>query len=550
MKKNVFKTFVYSFAISTLVIFSINKLPSYFPQKSDHSRIKVSNKNITSFLKEESKNLPTTVPSVSEEIIAYNEPKEDEVYDIDVVFMDVEEENSNDETLIYYIEDTVQQDIEDPIQQADLSIENINKVETTMLSENSETDDLNLVEAFAIDTIAEEVSNASPYIEEDNSWKVAGFDVAKDATQEILQEVDNTGANSEANSPKAKALIPIQKGKNTITSDNVSIEENVAANQVAMSQTNASLKGMITDEASNNVSSNNDNPWVVAKGAKFPNNTFVLDENNSKENNVVEAALDVAPKATSGEVKVAEMVRNILIPIPEDILKEGNLTPQLISSKRNKDLQEKIEQNIRERKAEKETEASQNSSENEDENNEENDKEGEIKSKKTIFDSISSIFSGKTPVVGVSKSSEDQNKFDTVGTVYTVKKDNKTKKNNKVTKILPTEIKLSFQPNRAEISGQTLKWIEAFANKTIEDSSVALEVRIDGTTSFELQQKRLSLLHNILTNKGVEYKKINTVFTTREPNSFIIRTVRINEKSVAMDSNPKINEVSKYYQNW
>ena len=116
-------------------------------------------------------------------------------------------------------------------------------------------------------------------------------------------------------------------------------------------------------------------------------------------------------------------------------------------------------------------------------------------------------------------------------------------------KILPAEMRLSFQPGRAEISGTTLRWIQAFANKVIEDPSVILEIRIDRTSSFELQQKRLNLLHNILTNKGVEYEKINTVFTSREPNSFIIRTLRINENvnNTVQESNKGRN---LYYQSW
>ena len=90
---------------------------------------------------------------------------------------------------------------------------------------------------------------------------------------------------------------------------------------------------------------------------------------------------------------------------------------------------------------------------------------------------------------------------------------------------MPAEIRLAFQPNRAEISGQTLRWIQAFATKTAQTSGMMLEIRIDGTSSTKLQQNRLNLLYNILTNKGVDYSMINTVFTSRDPNSFILRTI-------------------------
>ena len=52
-----------------------------------------------------------------------------------------------------------------------------------------------------------------------------------------------------------------------------------------------------------------------------------------------------------------------------------------------------------------------------------------------------------------------------------------------------------------------------------------------GRAMTDLQQKRLNLLHNILSNKGVEYSKINTVFTSREPNSFILRTISLDNNA-------------------
>ncbi|MDR1693593.1 MAG: hypothetical protein LBR70_00145 [Lactobacillaceae bacterium] len=517
MKKNVIRTFVYSFAISTLVIFSINKLQAYFPHKKPQtSEVKVSNKNITSFLKagleKESENLENDIPSINEESISYsyNTAAEEEV-------SDNFQTGDTSEFELTYIEE-----------------------ETT----DTANADENIIDAFASENIAQIVEEPQP---SSSSWVISGIE------QDNIESEEEIASNLSGGEQAKKTLIPIQKSNAPVTNEKVIITNNADANEVAMFD-NASIRGMITENESTGEDSGSaeDSPWVVAK-AKISKNKLVLEEPYAKESSTVEAALDVTPKSSGGEVKVAEMVRNILIPIPEDILKEENLTPQLISSKRNKELQDKIEQNIRMKRAEEEAARIKEKSIAEEENknaDDDDDKNEEKKSRKTIFDSISSIFSGgKTPEVGVSKGGE-ANKFNTASTVYTVKKDSKNKKENKVTKILPTEIKLSFQPNRAEISGQTLKWIEAFANKTNEDETVALEIRIDGTSSFELQQKRLTLLHNILTNKGVRYNKINTVFTTREPNSFIIRTVRISDKSVAMDSNPKIDENSKYFKNW
>ena len=97
--------------------------------------------------------------------------------------------------------------------------------------------------------------------------------------------------------------------------------------------------------------------------------------------------------------------------------------------------------------------------------------------------------------------------------------------------IMPAELRLSFAPNRAEISGQTLRWIYAFADNARDHNDVYVEVRIDGTSSYALQQKRLNLLSSIFASRGLDYRKINTVFTSREPNSFIIRNIRFNNDS-------------------
>ena len=94
-----------------------------------------------------------------------------------------------------------------------------------------------------------------------------------------------------------------------------------------------------------------------------------------------------------------------------------------------------------------------------------------------------------------------------------------------------------------------MRWIQAFANKAAEDPDVILEIRIDKNSSYALQQRRLDLLHTILNSKGIDGGKVNTVFTSREPNSFIIRTLRLSDNS---HSRPvKINQrKSANYQTW
>jgi hypothetical protein len=93
-------------------------------------------------------------------------------------------------------------------------------------------------------------------------------------------------------------------------------------------------------------------------------------------------------------------------------------------------------------------------------------------------------------------------------------------------KIIPSELKLSFQPGKAEISGTTLTWLKAFSEAATSDD-IRLQVRLDASVATELQKKRLNLLYTIFMNNGVDFKKVDTVFSTTEPNALIIRTIRI-----------------------
>ena len=96
--------------------------------------------------------------------------------------------------------------------------------------------------------------------------------------------------------------------------------------------------------------------------------------------------------------------------------------------------------------------------------------------------------------------------------------------------IMPAELRLSFQPNRAEISGQSLQWIRAFADNARDHDDVFLEVRVDTNGSINLQKKRLKLLSKIFADRGVDFRKINVIATTREPNSLIIRNIRFKQE--------------------
>lgn len=370
---------------------------------------------------------------------------------------------------------------------------------------------------------------------------------------------DKGGDNYDIEENDQNLLIPLQKDF-AATEGRFKVAKAADKDQIAMVSGNTPISSMINkDNAADGIvrrepkaeeqqpgknwesmaeKSGSDNPWVAAKGTKFPKNNAVLDAKYYKD--AEQAALE-APQGTAEDGKsvklAADMVQNILIPIPEDILNEKNLVPQLESSKDDKnktdDQQEAANQIKKELSKEDSVSMPTESPKKE--------------SKGGLLKSITSLFSGGGSAEDSSKETTEEDGGNSFVDRITGRI-SRHKNGNKPTKILPAEMRLAFQPNRAEISGTTLKWIQAFANKVNSDRSVILEIRIDGTSSYALQQKRLNLLHNILTNKGVDYRKINTVFTTREPNSFIIRTVRINSN---IDRDVKESkDQAAYYQSW
>ena len=314
-------------------------------------------------------------------------------------------------------------------------------------------------------------------------------------------------------------LIPIENGGQTLAKAKIEVADDAPKTQVAMignisviSDDDSALKVLPKDEDKEKEwHSMEESPWVVAKSNNFAKNNKAVEDFSSQKTEEEITGLLEPKKLQEGEtVQTAEVAKNILIPIPEDILNDENLTPQLVSPKK---------------KTEKETV-------------EDVDEQDDSSKKGSFFKNIKSIFSSKKE--DAEDSSLDENK--------TVKKKNK-KRNKSSTKILPAEMKLSFQPGRAQISGQTLRWIQAFALKATEEPDVILEIRIDKNSSYALQQRRLELLHTILGSKGIDDNKVSTVFTSREPNSFIIRTLRIGDE---LQNTPAARQQNKppVYQTW
>lgn len=308
-------------------------------------------------------------------------------------------------------------------------------------------------------------------------------------------------------------LIPLENGDISKNAGNIEIVNTAPKSQMAMADNNFVAVDTLAIEQKDikepqqkrewqPMSATDDNPWIVAQANKYAKNSKAVEDFAAKSDETdIENLLSPKKIEEEGkEVKTAEMVKNILIPIPEDILNDKNLTPQLVSSKKA---------------------SSDPEFDRDDEDIEADSEEGS-----TLLKSITSIFSSSTSSNESSEEPAKENKKKNKKGLFAAFSNEKT-----VTKILPAEMKLAFQPGRAEISGQTLRWIQAFANKAAEDPSIVLEIRIDKNSSYALQQRRLDLLHTILSSRGMDDAKVHTVFTSREPNSFIIRTLRLSDNT-------------------
>ncbi len=559
MQKTGLKTFAYSFSVSLFAIFVANGV-YWHEHPSKAPEIKIPSKNITLFLKSDAtppSNAQVPVKKIALSVlpdvkmdIPLAEPDDEIIMADDFSLPEIPlefsipplEATKNDlKSTLALAENAapppqpISQEDED-IQKPDkiviplqvpgsTDIRKPQKAETPTPKGNAQSNTLPVLDAPLIIAEAAESSSQAPSSQE------------KKTAPTILAEQD-------VDIP----LLPLEKTNDgaAFVQKNINIASARASNQVALVDKSIPIHSMETSNINVNSATkepttpswenmsdkqkDTSSPWLVAKADGALKNQKMADNDFYKaEAPSLKEALspDISPQ---GGVKIAsETVKNLLIPIPEDILNDENLTPQLSYSPQNSQSKEPLQTE----KAASTDVASKSTPPSELPTPPESSDERKNK----LLSSLDAIFSAKNK--------KEPSLPQTVNTATSSRK--KTEKAN-IGKIMPTEMRLSFQPNRAEISGQTLRWIQAFAAKAAEDRDMSIEIRIDGTAAMDLQQKRLNLLHNILADKGVEYSKINTVFTQREPNSFIIKTITHNrQKGVNRNINKAANG---HYISW
>lgn len=116
--------------------------------------------------------------------------------------------------------------------------------------------------------------------------------------------------------------------------------------------------------------------------------------------------------------------------------------------------------------------------------------------------------------------------------------------------IMPQEIKVSFYKNATDFSGQTLKWIKAYAKSALADPRLVVEVRVSNQDP-EIQYKRLALVRNTLMSNGLSSHQIRMIQTNREPDSLVLRTaLKSDPKQVVVTKSSTGRKIEKQTTTW
>ncbi|MBR3661919.1 MAG: hypothetical protein IKN67_01410 [Alphaproteobacteria bacterium] len=494
MPKFGLKCFIGSFLLSLVAIFATTK--AYLVMS----------------LNDERKSEPLThITAQNIDLFASNE-EDDPIYEkFNKLNQTQDKVKSNDPAKITVVaenKENKKEDIADILYQPDDN-------EGIILAENENNNVLPLVEK-------EDVSQA---LEENNAISEDESEISRDNDDE--DEVQIADAST---APQFK--IPLMHKYSNKKS--ISVSNEADDSQIALASDNVALKNLGTKNKKAQVhnaefsatmtapQAENDDPWEVAETANRHTGKNAFNANKK------------AAETEEEQPVPYKMQKNLLIPIPEDIMNEENLIPQFSSSEENLKLEEELR--AQKKLPPKKIAPTIKSGTDDKKSAEDEFDDIDEETSKSLTQSISDWFSGNKSAPKISaKSNKDQNNSifnkllggDKKKSKKDADEDDEDEEQEETKKeVIPTELKLAFQPNRAEISGQTLEWLHAFAENVVKYENVIIEIRISNTAPTILQQKRLKLLYRILANNGVDYEKINIIFTDREPNSFIIRNVR------------------------
>lgn len=284
-----------------------------------------------------------------------------------------------------------------------------------------------------------------------------------------------------------------------------------------------------------NLNENTDSPWVVAKGNKQIKNKKLLEEYTQTSDilNIKSSTSDTFNDDDAVSYKVAERIKqSIIFPIPDEILNDSNITPTFIkrSPKTTEKKQEKPTSSTSAKKSDNKQITTNNATTNKKDDSILNnlsswfnsDKKDTEQKKEKTNKAPSYSSNNKKSSQTTNKNTTKKHNEDFVSFYKTLQE---TTREHEQDNAVPQELKLSFQPERAEISGQTLNWIKAFSQKA-NKSNTSLQIILDSNTQADLQRRRLSLLYTIFMNNKVEAQKVEAALSTIGADNFIIRIIK------------------------
>lgn len=92
---------------------------------------------------------------------------------------------------------------------------------------------------------------------------------------------------------------------------------------------------------------------------------------------------------------------------------------------------------------------------------------------------------------------------------------------SKANVILPKDIRLQFLPNITQLTEAAVKWITAYALHVQKDPRLVLSIRVS-SRNWPVQQARLSLIMQIVTEKGLPLRQLQVFQSDRDPDTLII----------------------------
>ena len=125
------------------------------------------------------------------------------------------------------------------------------------------------------------------------------------------------------------------------------------------------------------------------------------------------------------------------------------------------------------------------------------------------------------------------------------------KADEKLPFLMPHEIRITFYPDASTFSGQSLKWIKAFALAALKDPRLVVELRAS-CANADLQDARLTLVKGALQSAGLSTHQIVVNYTNRPVDTMLLRAVPRQEimETVVTKKDQKLPKHMSRIQKW